>query len=205
MKKFLLFFSYLFNPLFVPTYATLFYFFVTLNYFHKHEVYLVFVEVLILTLLLPISLFYLFRSLGIVRTKMLLNKRERRLPLAFYAILLFTLIKHSLANLVIPELYYYFLGVLISILTALTLVIFNRKISLHVMGVSSLTLFVISIATYYHTNFLALIGLLILCCGLVASARLQDDEHSLSGVVSGALAGVIPQVLLWFVWLIPVF
>ena len=202
MKKLLVFFSYAFNPLLIPVYATLFYFMVTQNYFYNHEIYLVFIQVLILTMLLPISLFYLLRSLGIIRTKMLVDKRERKVPLAFYAILLFVLIKHSFSLFVVPELYYYFLGSLISILIALALVLFNHKISLHVMGVSSLTVFVISISAYYHTSFLYLIAFLILSSGLVASSRLQEKEHSLKGIFFCFFAGIVPQVILWFVWLI---
>ncbi|KAF2520134.1 hypothetical protein E0W68_02610 [Flavobacterium salilacus subsp. salilacus] len=202
MKKLLLFFSYAFNPLLIPLYATLFYFLVTQNYFYKHEIYLVFIQVLILTMLLPISLFYLLRSLGLIRTKMLIDKKERKLPLAFYAVLLLVLIKHSFSVLVIHELYYYFLGSLISIMIALTLILFKQKISLHVMGISSLTVFVISISAYYHISFLYLIAFLILSSGLVASSRLQEKEHSLSGIFLGSIAGILPQVLLWFVWLL---
>lgn len=205
MKKILLFFSYAFNPLLIPVYATLFYFMITMNYFYEHEIYLVFLQVLILTMLLPISLFYLLRSLGLIRTKMLIDKKERKLPLAFYAILLFVLIKHSFSVLVIPELYYYFLGSLISILIALALILFHYKISLHVMGISSLTVFVISISAYYHISFLYLIAFLILSSGLVASSRLQEKEHTLNGVFLGSVVGIVPQVLLWFVWLIPAF
>ncbi|AXG73483.1 hypothetical protein DVK85_04245 [Flavobacterium arcticum] len=205
MKKLFVLFSYAFNPLLIPVYVTLFYFMITMNYFYKHEIYLVFIQVLILTMLLPISLFYLLRSLGLIRTKMLIDRRERKLPLAFYAILLLVLIKHSFSVLVIPELYYYFLGSLISILIALVLLLFNQKISLHVMGVSSLTVFVISISAYYHVSFLYSIAFLILSSGIVASSRLQAKEHSLSGVFLGSIVGVLPQVLLWFVWLIPAF
>ena len=205
MKKLLIFFSYLFNPLLVPVYATLFYFMVTQNYFYQHEIYLVFIQVLILTLLLPISLFYLLRSLGLIRTKMLVDKKERRLPLAFYAVLLLVLIEHSFSVLVIHELYYYFLGSLISIVIALTLIFFKQKISLHVMGISSLTVFVIGISAYYHVSFLYLIALLILSSGVVASSRLQAKEHTLSGVFWGSFVGIVPQVCLWFIWLIPAF
>lgn len=204
MKKPALIFSYIFNPLLIPVYATLFYFLITINYFHTHEVYLVFIQVLIVTVLLPVSIFYLLRSLGLIKTRMLLNKNERRLPLAIYAVLLFILIKHSLADFVLPELYYYFLGSLISITGALALVLFNYKISLHVLGVSSLTVFVISISAYYHIQLLWIIAILITCCGFVASARLLEKEHTLSGIMLGALIGIVPQVLLWFAWLFPV-
>ncbi|OIQ21666.1 MAG: hypothetical protein BM557_02390 [Flavobacterium sp. MedPE-SWcel] len=204
MKRLSLLFSYAFNPLLIPVYATLFYFLVTMNYFHKHEIYLVFLQVLILTTLLPISLFYLLRSLGLIRTKMLLDRKERRFPLAIYAVLLLILIKHSFSTFVVPELYYYFLGSLISIAFVLIMLLLRQKISLHVMGVSSLTLFVISISTYYHTPFLYLISFLILSSGFVASSRLQAKEHTTNSIFLGAIAGIVPQVALWFIWLVPV-
>jgi hypothetical protein len=204
MKKLALFFSYIFNPVLIPVYATLFYFLITLNYFHTHEVYLVFIQVLIVTVLLPASVFYLLRSLGLIKSRMLTDKNERRLPLAIYALLLFILIKHSLADFVLPELFYFFLGNLISIMAALALVLLNHKISLHVLGVSSLTVFVISISAYYHIQLLWIVALLITCCGFVASARLLEKEHTLNGIILGALIGIVPQVLLWFTWLFPV-
>lgn len=203
MKRLLPTFSYIFHPLFIPVYVTLFYFFITKNFFYNHEIYLVFIQVLILTILLPISLFYLLRSLGLIRSKMMLDKKERKLPLAFYAVLLVVLLKQSFSEMVIPELYYYFVGSLISTLTALGLLLFNHKASLHMLGITSLTVFIISISAYYHIRFLNLIAFLIVCCGLVASSRLQAKAHTNSELVLGILLGIVPQVGLWFLWLLP--
>lgn len=204
MKKFLAAFTYIYNPLLIPAYATLFYFLVTNTFFYRHEIYLVFVQVLILTLLLPISIFYLLKSLGVIKTKMLLDKKERRMPLAFYCVLLVILTRYSLSIFVIPELYYYFTGSLISLTLALLLIMFGHKCSLHVLGVASLTTFVISISAYYQIDILPIIAFFILCTGLVASARLQAKAHTLGEVTRGALLGVVPQIILWFVWLVPV-
>jgi hypothetical protein len=203
MKKLLPVFSYIFHPLFIPVYATLFYFLVTQNFFYRHEIYLVFIQVLILTVLLPISLYYLLRSLGVIRSKMMLDKKERKMPLAFYSVLLFILIKHSFSVFVIHELYYYFLGILISTVLALAFVLFNYKASLHVMSIVSLTVFVISISAYYHIRFLSTIAFFIICTGMVASSRLQAKAHSGSEIVLGALLGIIPQAGLWLIWLLP--
>jgi len=203
MQKFISWFSYLFHPLFIPVYATLFYFFIAGKYFHNNEIYLVFIQVLILTVLLPISLFYLLQSLGRIKSKMLLDKKERRLPLAFYSLLLLMLVKHSLAAVTIPELYYYFLGLMISTVLALALVLFGHKASLHMMGVTTLTMFIISISAYYHIRFVYVIAFFILSCGFVASSRLQLKAHSLSELALGALLGILPQVCLWYIWLLP--
>lgn len=202
MKRLLPFFSYVFHPLLIPVYATLFYFFITRNFFYEHEIYLTFIQVLILTLLLPISLFYLLRSLGLISPKMM-DKKERKLPLAFYSLLLLVLVKHSFSVINIPELYYYFIGTLISTLLALALVLFKHKASLHVLGIASLTVFIISISAYYHIRFLNLIAFFMVCTGFVASSRLNAKAHTLGEVTLGALIGVLPQIALWYLWLFP--
>lgn len=204
MKKLLQFSAYVFNPLLIPVYATLFYFFITRNYFYNHEIYLLFVQVLILTMLLPISIFYLLRSLGLIRTKMLLYKKERKLPLALYSILLFVLIKHSFNGLVVPELYYFFLGLLVSIIIALLMVMLQYKISLHVLGVTALVMFVIGVSAYYNIQLLYIIAFLVVASGMVASSRLMTNQQNNGGIVLGALAGTLPQILLWLIWLFPI-
>ncbi|MGV3461360.1 MAG: hypothetical protein ACO1N9_12995 [Flavobacterium sp.] len=202
MQRLLRVFSFLFHPLLIPSYATLLYFAATHNFFYKHEIYLIFIQVLILTILLPISLFYLLRSFGLLKSR-LVNQKERRLPLAIYAILLLILLRHSLGLLVVPELYYYFLGCLISVIAALALAIANIKPSLHVMGICTLAMLPVGLSAYYHIQFLGLIIFLILTVGTVATARLMAGKHSLVEVALGALLGILPQVVLWFIWLVP--
>jgi len=203
MQKLLRSFSYIFHPLFVPAYVTVFFFFIAHSFFYQNEIYLVFVQVLILTMLLPISLYYLLRSLGLIKSKILLDKKERRLPLAFYALLLFMLIKHSFSTFLIPELSNYFTGLLVSTLLALALVLFSHKASLHMMAIASLTTFAIGISIYYHIQLLSTIAFLVICMGLVASSRLQAKAHSLGELILGTLIGILPQVGLWYIWLLP--
>jgi hypothetical protein len=202
MAAFIRSFSYIFHPLLIPVYATLFYFFVTWSYFHGPEAYLIFVQVLILTMLLPISLFYLLRSLGRIKSKMILDKKERKLPLALYALLLLMLTQYSLKGVPMPELYFYFMGILVSNMLALALVLAGHKASLHMLGVASFTTFIISISLYYNSRFILLIALAVMCCGFVASSRLQARAHTMHELILGTLLGIVPQVGLWFLWLL---
>jgi len=202
MKKLLALSSYVFHPLFVPVYATLFYFLVANTFFYDHEIYLAFIQVLILTVLLPLSIFYLLRSLGKMKSNHP-DAKERRIPIAIYSLLLLVLIKYSLSIVVIPELYYYFTGVLISAVITLALLLGGHSASLHTMAMTSFTVFIISISAYYHIKFLYLITFFVLCTGIVASSRLQSKKHTLSEVLLGGLLGVVPQVGLWFIWLLP--
>lgn len=126
------------------------------------------------------------------------------MPLAFYSVLLLILLKQSFSAVVLPELYYFFLGALISVILALLFALFRYKPSLHMMGISAFTLFIISISAYYHITFLNLIAFFIISTGFTASARLYKGHSTLPEVVLGALLGILPQVGLWFIWLLPV-
>lgn len=203
MDRFIKLFSYLFYPLFIPAYATLFYFLLAGKYLYSHEVYLIFIQVLILTVLLPVSVYYLLRSLGIVKNKMLSDKKERRLPLAINCLLLLMLIEYSFREFSIKELYFYFLGTLISYAGALAMVLRHVKASLHMLAISSLTMFIISLSLYYHVRFIYVIAFMVLCCGFVASSRLQAKAHTLTELFLGTLLGIIPQAGLWYIWLLP--
>lgn len=203
MKGFIKLFSLIFYPLFIPAYATLFYFLLAGKYLYNNEVYLIFIQVLILTILLPVSIFYLLRSLGVVKSKMLSDKKERRLPLAINCLLLLMLTEYSFKGFSIQELYFYFLGMLISYIAALLLVLRNVKASLHMMGITSLTMFVISLSVYYHVYLAIPIAILIICCGYVASSRLLEKAHTPAELIIGTLLGIIPHLGLWYIWLLP--
>lgn len=201
-KKIFPLFSYLFHPLFISVYATLFYFFVTRNYFYPHEIYLILFQVVILTLFLPVSTYFLLKSLGLIRSGIMLSeKKERRLPLAFQAMFFLVLIEHSLTMLPIPELYFFFLGALISSVIALVLLLFHFKASLHMVGIVGITLFIIGISMHYHIRFVNLIAFSICSIGIVASSRLYMNAHSMKEIVIGILVGALPQIGLWYFWL----
>jgi hypothetical protein len=203
MKGFIAAFSYIFHPLFIPVYATLFYFAIAHSFFYNNEIYLIFIQVLIVTVLLPICVFFLLRSLGRIKSKVMLDNRERLVPLSIYALLLFFMVQYSFSMFRVAELYFYFIGILVTTLSALFLALLKHKASLHMAGIASLTMFIISISAYYHIHLLYLIIFLVLCCGFVSSSRLQTGKHSFGETVLGLLIGIIPQIALWYFWLLP--
>lgn len=203
MKKILPAFSYIFHPLFISVYAALFYLLIAHRYFYGYEIVLISVQVLILTVLLPICVYYLLNSLGLIHSKMHMEKQERKFPLAIQAILLFILLKQGFGNATIPELYYYFTGYLISTLIALLCILLGFKASLHMMGITALTTFVIAVSAYYSLNMTVITAFFILCCGFTGSSRLLMKAHTHNELLLGTLIGIIPQVGLWFMWLLP--
>ena len=203
MKKILISISYIFHPIFIPIFACLFYFFVNENYvsYSKYEVYLLLLQVVILTFMIPISFYYLLRSLDKIDSIMVSKLSQRKLPLIFQAVLLFVLINKGATENRIPELYYYFLAGLISTILAILFLFAKIKTSLHMLGIGSLLFFVVGISIHTQTNFLISIGILTFLTGIVASSRLEMKAHDFKELSLGLLIGIIPQIVLWYFWL----
>ncbi|WP_306349784.1 hypothetical protein [Flavobacterium sp. '19STA2R22 D10 B1'] len=201
MKKILPVFSYIFHPLFISVFAALLYFFFSNRYFIYQDIYLILIQILIVTILIPVSIYYFLLSLGKVNSIMLNDKSQRRIPLAIHALLLLILIKKSITIDSIPELYYYFLGSLISTVVALFLIILGYKASLHMVGMSALTIFAIGISIHSQVRLVEVISLLTLCTGIVATSRLEMKAHDYTELTLGFLTGILPQIGLWYFWL----
>lgn len=202
MKKILPFFSYLFHPIFISVLATIFYFFIITNrYFVYETIYLYIIQVLLVTVLIPLTGFYLLIMIGKVDSIMVTKVSQRKIPLIFHIILLSLLIIKSITKEIIPELFYFFLGSIISSVIALSLVYLNKKASLHMLGISSLTVFCISCCIHFQVREVVIISFLLLCNGLVASSRLYMKAHTTKELVLGYLVGLFPQLLLLLFWL----
>ena len=126
---------------------------------------------------------------------------QRKIPLLLQAILIFLLITKSITAEVIPELYYYFLGGLISTFLLLGLLILKTKASIHMVGISTLTVFVIALSFHYHRNAIYNIAILVAMNGLVASSRLEMQAHTNKELVIGFFSGMLPQIILMYFWL----
>ena len=201
LKKALPIFSYIFHPIFVSLYGALFYFLITKNFFYPSQIYVTLLQVIILTLFLPLSIYFLFRSLGIVSSFTEATLKERRMPIAVQAIMLLILLRFSVSKEVTVELYYFFLGGLISGVLALASVVLKFKASLHMIGITALTAFTYGLSVYYKLPFVNLFAFCIVCIGLVASSRLYMKAHNYTELIVGLLIGLIPQVYLYRYWL----
>lgn len=200
-KKCLPLFSYIFHPIFSSIYGTLFFFVIAKNYFNNPQIYITLIQVTILTVLMPLSMYFLFRSLGLLSSFTEASIAERRMPIAIQAILLFVLIKYSISKEMFTELYYFFLGGLLSTLVVLSAVLLKFKASLHMIGISALTAFIYGLTVYYQLPFTYLIGICIICMGFVASSRLYKKAHTPIELITGIFIGMVPQLLLFKYWL----
>lgn len=201
MKKILPLFSYVFHPIFIAVYATLFYLFSNNSYFFNQEKYFVLLQVLIITVLVPLLFFLLLRATGKISSMMAPLLSERKIPLLIQSFLLILLVRKSITLERYPELHFFLLGALLSALIALLFLFVKTKVSLHMMGISALTIFVFGLSLHYHTQNIFAITFLILINGLVASSRLVMKAHTFKELIIGLFLGSIPQMLLLYLWL----
>ena len=185
----------------MPVFAVLFYFWFGGHYLNNPQKYLLLIQVCIILILIPIAVFYLLRTLGKANSVMLSEVRPRRIPLATQAFLIGLLIFQSFRIDVIPELFFFFCGAFLSTLIAFFLSLAHLKASLHLIGISTLTFFVIGLSLQQTQNSLPIIAALFLIHGFIASSRLQMQAHNGKELLIGFFTGALPQVVLWYFWL----
>lgn len=201
LKKTLPLFSYVFHPIFITVYGSLFFFFIDQKYLFSQTFYYLMFQICILTIFLPLSLYYLFVNLKLINSFTEASLKERTKPLLINIALLILLLKFSSSITYFPPLYFYILGGLLSTLIALFFVLVKFKASLHMIGICSFTTFIASLSINYQTPLLHTIAFFIICCGLVASSRLYMKSHTNFELIIGALIGIFCQIIFWQFWL----
>ena len=201
MKKILPFFSYLFHPIFIPLLGTIFYVLLDSHYFTLPQYLILFLQIIIITILLPIAFFYLLRTFGKIESVMLSDISQRKIPLLLQLMLFAVLIEKSITVDRFPSLYFFFVGGLLSTIFAFFLLYAKIKASIHLIGISSLTVFIIGLSIHNQINAVNLVVFFVIMNGVVASSRLVMNAHSNKELLIGFLCGVIPQSALLYFWL----
>ncbi|MFV8268801.1 hypothetical protein ACNQGP_02555 [Flavobacterium sp. GT2N3] len=201
MKKILPLFSYVFHPIFIPAMATLFYLYCNQAEFGNQEKLFIFFQVLVVTVILPSLVFLLLRTAGSIDSIMLAEVSQRKIPLIIHCFLLILLVKKSITIDRYPELHFFLLAALLSTIMALILLFANIKASLHMIAISSLTVFIIGLSLRLQMQNTFIIAVLILLNGFVASSRLEMKAHTNKELIIGFMLGAVSQLLLLVVWL----
>lgn len=162
---------------------------------------MLFLQIVIITFLLPISFFYLLRTFGKIDNVMLSDISQRKIPLLLQIMLFSVLITKSITIDRFPHLYYFFLGGLLSTIVAFLLLYLKIKTSIHMIGISALTVFMIGLSIKNEINTTNIIAFFVLLNGAVASSRLEMQAHNIKELSIGFLCGVSPQVVLFYFWL----
>lgn len=202
MKNFILkAVSYVFHPLIMPLLGVLFYFSKTPRFIPEPVMKAKVFSIVILTIVLPILLFLLLKTVNKVETIHLKTTKERLIPLFINGVIILLILIRVITPSEIIELYYFFLGILFSTLTCFILAIFKIKASIHMIAVSGFLMFAIAVGLHFHININGTIALLMIIIGAVASSRLHLKAHTVQELILGVFTGLIPQLILLNYWL----
>ncbi len=201
MKKILPFFSFLFHPIFIPLLGTIFYVILDNHYLTLPQCLILFLQIIIVTIFLPVAFFFLLKTLGKVDTVMLSDISQRKIPLLLQIMLFVILIQKSITIERFPSLYFFFVGGILSAVVTFLLLYLKNKASIHMIGISSLTVFIIGLSLQNQINTINTVAFFIIMNGVVASSRLVMKAHTNKELVIGFCCGVIPQTVLLYFWL----
>jgi len=201
LKKILVPFSYLLHPIFIPLFGALFYLYEANNYLETLQKFLLLSQIILVTIFIPFTLLYFLKAMGKVDSIMVSEASQRKVPLLIQIVLMILLLSKSLTLLVLPELFFFYLGGILSALLAFVFLFLKTKISIHTLGISSLTIFIIALSIHNNKNLIYSIALLILCNGMVASSRTVMNAHTTKELLLGFVVGILPQLALLRFWL----
>ena len=152
MDKFLKSISYIFHPLIMPMLGVIFYFSKTPRFTPLEIVQAKFISLFILTVILPILLFFLLKTLGRVKSIQLYTTKERIIPLLLNCTIILIILQRIIKPTQVIELYFFFVGILISNMACLMLAILKFKASIHMIGISGLFMFFIALSIHFSIN-----------------------------------------------------
>ena len=108
--------SFVFHPIIMPLLGVIFYFTKSPRFIPPEVMEAKIISLSILTIVLPILLYYLLKTIGKTESIYLKTTKERIIPLALNTIICLLIIVRVLPDNQILELYYFFIGILISVL-----------------------------------------------------------------------------------------
>lgn len=194
--------SYVFHPLFIPTYI---YFFLTQAFPYEFSGLLrnaaVFrtVVVFINTAFFPGLAIFLLWRLKFINSIFLKTQKERIAPYMIVMVFYWWLWYLSKNFTDQPfELRIFFLGIFLTTPVALVLNNFF-KISMHAIGVGSAAAFMVILSFSKSGEMNAAIAISLLIAGMVCTARFLVSDHSNRDIYAGLLLGIFCQAIAaWF-------
>ncbi|WP_375235137.1 hypothetical protein [Winogradskyella sp.] len=193
--------SYVLHPLIMPLLGVLFYFSKTPRFIPENIVNAKIFSIILLTMILPILVYYLLKTLKKVDSIYLKTINERKLPLLINAFIISLVILRVFTSNEIKELHYFFIGILVSTLVCFVLAVFKVKASIHMLAASGFFMFALALSINFKININGTIALMMVLLGAIATSRLHLKAHTYPELIIGSLIGIIPQLLLFSTWL----
>lgn len=193
--------SFIFHPIIMPLLGVIFYFSKSPRYIPLEVMQAKIISLTILTIILPILLYFLLKTIGKTDSIYLKTTKERIIPLSLNIIISILIILRVLPSYQIIELYFFFIGILISTIICLVLAILNFKASIHMIGISGVLMFAIAISIHFGKNLNGSLALFCLIAGAIATSRLHLKAHTNVELIFGFCIGLFPQLSILSYWL----
>lgn len=193
--------SYIFHPLIMPLIGVVFYFSKTPRFIPDPVMKAKVFSITILTLILPILLYFLLKTIKRVDSLHLKSTKERVIPLLLHTFIIILILNRVLPYYEIQELYYFYLGILFSTLTCLFLALFKIKASIHMIASAGFFMFALALSIHFKININGTIALMCIIIGAIATSRLHLKAHTNTELLIGFFIGLLPQLVLLNYWL----
>ena len=189
----------LFQPPLILLLGIIIYFYTTPRFHPEQIVLYLLLQLTLLLVIIPFVLFLIYRRLKI--KKILSKTSDVRISLMSYGIIVFLVIKKVINVYDYPELYYFLLGILLSLLSVSFILLSKLKTSLTMIASSAVTMFTINLSIHFGINLIFLLVILININGLLATSLLFNKLRAVPEIVTGLILGLIPQIILLIHWL----
>jgi len=193
--------SFIFHPILMPLLGVIFYFSKTPRFIPEPVLKAKLFSVTILTVILPMLLYYLLKTLKKVDSVYLETTNERKLPLLLNGLIIILIIIRVLPQNEIPELYFFFIGILMSTITCFVLAIVKFKASIHMIAASGFFMFAVALAIHFKININGTIAFMCIVLGAIATSRLHLKAHTPIELIIGFFVGLMPQLVLLNYWI----
>ena len=200
MRHFLKPLSYLFHPLFAPLAGCIPVVLLNPLYREQKESWPLFLAFLVITIVIPLIVYALLRSMGVLQSVFAPSVAERKYPLMISVALYLGLIYRFLPDLGTAEIYFYMVGLCMALTTALALLFMRLRISIHMLCMGAVLVFLIGLSLHFEKNITGAIAIWTLLTGLVASSRLAMQAHSKVELSLGLFIGGLAQLLTYTYW-----
>jgi len=190
--------SFVFHPIFIPLYTVVLYFHLTPRYYVKQNMQFLEVYLLIVSIIIPLLFFGVMlyaKSFTDIQLKLPKDRLFFSLIIGLVYFIVFKKLIHYHQYL---ELYPFFLGVFLAILSLAVYNYFDQKPSIHAMAMSGSITFLIIWSYYTRVNILHYISILILLTAIVIAARIYLKAHDFQDIVRGIFIGILMQVIAFY-------
>ena len=195
--------SLILHPVFVPLYTVWLYFYLSPRFFLPANRYFLILYLSIVAIIIPLLFFLIILWAKGFSGYRLPNPDERLffsiIMFVVYGIIFYKIYKYHQ----FVELFPFFIGIILSVLSLATYNYFKFKPSIHAMAVSGSITFFLTWSSYSQINILNYLSLMIVMAALVMASRVYLGAHNLKEIARGVLIGILMQFAGFYVtWMV---